>query len=87
VSGSTILEDHVMVGPQAGLTGHLRIGRMAKIGAQAGVMADVDAGAEMVGSPAQPRRAFFREVAVLRRLARANRNGSKDKADKGTDTD
>jgi hypothetical protein len=41
----------------------------------------------MVGSPAQPRRAFFREVAVLRRLARANRNGSKDKADKGTDTD
>ncbi len=87
VSGSTILEDHVMVGPQAGLTGHLRIGRMAKIGAQAGVMADVDAGAEMVGSPAQPRRAFFREVAVLRRLARANRNGNEDKADKGTDTD
>ena len=42
ISGSTILEDHVMMGPQAGLTGHLRIGRMAKIGAQAGVMADVD---------------------------------------------
>jgi UDP-3-O-[3-hydroxymyristoyl] glucosamine N-acyltransferase len=75
VSGSTVLEDHVMVGPQAGLTGHLRIGRMAKIGAQAGVMADVEAGAEVVGSPAQPRRAYFREVAVLRRLARAGRNG------------
>jgi UDP-3-O-[3-hydroxymyristoyl] glucosamine N-acyltransferase len=71
VSGSTILEDHVMVGPQAGLTGHLKIGRMARIGAQAGVMADIDAGAEVVGSPAQPRRAFFREVAMLRRLARA----------------
>jgi UDP-3-O-[3-hydroxymyristoyl] glucosamine N-acyltransferase len=84
VSGSTILEDHVMVGPQAGLTGHLRIGRMAKIGAQAGVMADVDAGAEVVGSPAQPRRAFFREVAILRRLAKA---GGKDKTSKGTDTD
>lgn len=87
VSGSTILEDHVMVGPQAGLTGHLRIGRMAKIGAQAGVMADVDAGAEVVGSPAQPRRAFFREVAVLRRLARAGSRGDKDKTGKGTDTD
>jgi UDP-3-O-[3-hydroxymyristoyl] glucosamine N-acyltransferase len=84
VSGSTILEDHVMVGPQAGLTGHLRIGRMAKIGAQAGVMSDVEPGAEVVGSPAQPRRAFFREVATLRRLARA---GGRDKTGKGTDTD
>jgi UDP-3-O-[3-hydroxymyristoyl] glucosamine N-acyltransferase len=71
ISGSTILEDHVMIGPQAGLTGHLRIGRMAKIGSQAGVMSDVDAGAEVIGSPSQPRRAFFREVAVLRRMARA----------------
>jgi hypothetical protein len=52
------------------LTGHLRIGRMAKIGSQAGVMSDVDAGAEVIGSPSQPRRAFFREVAVLRRMAR-----------------
>jgi UDP-3-O-[3-hydroxymyristoyl] glucosamine N-acyltransferase len=70
VSGSTILEDHVMVGPQAGLTGHLRIGRTARIGAQAGVMADVAAGTEVVGSPAQSRWAFFREVATLRRLAK-----------------
>src|SRR5580693_3583972 len=71
ISGSTTLEDHVMLGGQAGLTGHLRIGRMAKIGSQAGVMSDVDAGAEVIGSPSQPRRAFFREVAVLRRMARA----------------
>jgi UDP-3-O-[3-hydroxymyristoyl] glucosamine N-acyltransferase len=70
LSGSTILEDHVMMGPQAGVTGHLRIGRMAKIGAQAGVMGDVDPGAEVVGSPAQPRRAFWREYATLRRMAR-----------------
>jgi UDP-3-O-[3-hydroxymyristoyl] glucosamine N-acyltransferase len=57
---------------------------MAKIGAQAGVMSDVEPGAEVVGSPAQPRRAFFREVATLRRLARA---GGRDKTGKGTDTD
>jgi UDP-3-O-[3-hydroxymyristoyl] glucosamine N-acyltransferase len=92
VSGSTILEDHVMVGPQAGLTGHLRIGRMAKIGAQAGVMTDVEAGTEVVGSPAQPRRAFFREVAILRRMARGsgkgagNRGeGNRSAGDQGTD--
>lgn len=70
ISGSTVLEDNVMLGGQAGLTGHLRIGRRARIGAQAGVMADVPAGADVVGSPAQPVRAFFREVAALRRLVR-----------------
>jgi UDP-3-O-[3-hydroxymyristoyl] glucosamine N-acyltransferase len=70
ISGSTVLEDHVMVAGQAGLTGHLRIGRRARIGAQAGVMSDVPAGADVVGSPAQPVREFFRHVATLRRLAR-----------------
>src|SRR6202034_671921 len=63
----------------AGLTGHLRIGRMAKIGAQAGVIADVDAGTEVVGSPAQPRRAFFREVAMLRRMARGAGKGAAER--------
>jgi len=87
ISGSTILEDHVMIGPQAGLAGHLRIGRMAKVGSQAGVMSDVDAGAEVIGSPSQPRRAFFREVAVLRRMARASdrRAGDRRAGDKTTD--
>ena len=69
ISGSTVLEDFVQVGGQAGLTGHLHIGRKARIGAQGGVMADVPAGAEVVGSPAQPLRAFFRQVSLLRRLA------------------
>jgi UDP-3-O-[3-hydroxymyristoyl] glucosamine N-acyltransferase len=70
ISGSTILEDHVMVAGQAGLTGHLRIGCRARIGAQAGVMSDVPEGADVVGSPAQPARDFFRHVAVLRRLVK-----------------
>jgi UDP-3-O-[3-hydroxymyristoyl] glucosamine N-acyltransferase len=87
ISGSTILEDHVMVGGQAGLTGHLRIGRRARIGAQAGVMSDVPPGADVVGSPAQPVREFFRHVAVLRRLVReATAKRPKDKA-AGTEAD
>jgi UDP-3-O-[3-hydroxymyristoyl] glucosamine N-acyltransferase len=69
VSGSTVLEDFVQLGGQAGLTGHLHIGARARIGAQAGVMADVEAGADVVGSPSQPLREFFRQVAALRRLA------------------
>lgn len=70
ISGSSILEDFVQIGAQAGLTGHLRIGAGARIGAQAGVMADVATGQAVVGSPALPVREFFRNVAVLRRLAR-----------------
>jgi UDP-3-O-[3-hydroxymyristoyl] glucosamine N-acyltransferase len=49
ISGSTILEDHVIVAGQAGLTGHLRIGRRARIGPQAGVMSDAQAGSDVVG--------------------------------------
>ena len=75
ISGSTTLEDFVATGGQAGLTGHLRIGAGAQIGAQAGVMADVPAGARVAGAPAQPVRDLFRQVAVLRRLAQA---GDKD---------
>jgi UDP-3-O-[3-hydroxymyristoyl] glucosamine N-acyltransferase len=86
ISGSTIIEDQVMVGGQAGLVGHLRIGRGARIGAQAGVMANVPAGADVVGSPAQPVREVFRQIATVRRLAR--REGRKPgEAKPGTDTD
>lgn len=70
ISGSTTLGDFVVVAGQAGFAGHLRIGDRARIGAQAGVMADVEAGAEIIGSPAEPVRDFFRGVATLRRLAR-----------------
>jgi UDP-3-O-[3-hydroxymyristoyl] glucosamine N-acyltransferase len=77
ISGSTVLEDFVVVGGQAGFVGHLRIGARAKIGAQTGVMADVEAGSEVVGSPAEPARDFFRMVAWLRRASR-KANGAGD---------
>ncbi len=69
ISGSTVLEDFVVVAAQAGLIGHLRIGTKARIGAQSGVMRDVAAGADVLGAPAIPVREFFRNVAVLRKLA------------------
>jgi UDP-3-O-[3-hydroxymyristoyl] glucosamine N-acyltransferase len=74
ISGSTIVEDNVVIAGQAGLIGHLRIGRRARIGAQAGVMADVVAGADVVGSPAQPVKSFFRELATIRRMVRERSN-------------
>jgi UDP-3-O-[3-hydroxymyristoyl] glucosamine N-acyltransferase len=70
ISGSTVLEDFVRVGGQAGLAGHLRIGHGAEIGAQAGVMSDLDPGAKVLGSPAGPIRDFFQQIAILRRMAK-----------------
>jgi UDP-3-O-[3-hydroxymyristoyl] glucosamine N-acyltransferase len=70
IAGSTVLEDFVQVGGQAAMAGHLLIGRAAQVGAQAGVISDVPAGAVLLGSPAQPRKEFFRQVIALKRMAR-----------------
>ena len=70
ISGSTILGDYVTLAGQAGVAGHLHIGQGARVGAQAGVMADVAPRASVVGSPAEPVREFFRQVAFLRRMMR-----------------
>lgn len=78
ISGSAELGDFVMIGGQAGLNGHIRVGARARIGAQAGVMSDLEAGTDVVGSPAQPVRTFFRQVAALRKLARRKSEGGKD---------
>ncbi len=70
ISGSTVLEDHVVLAGQAGLAGHLRIGAGARIGAQAGVMTNVPSKADVLGSPAQPVKAYFKEIATIRRWIR-----------------
>jgi UDP-3-O-[3-hydroxymyristoyl] glucosamine N-acyltransferase len=70
IAGSTVLEDFVQVGGQAAMAGHLRVGKGARIGAQAGVISDVPPGAAFIGSPAQPRQEFFRQVVALRRITR-----------------
>jgi len=70
IAGCTVLEDFVQVGGQAAIAGHLRIGHKAQIGAQAGVISDVPSGAVSLGSPAQPRIEFFRQVAALKNMVR-----------------
>lgn len=73
ISGSTVVEDFVAFGGQAGITGHLHIGKGAKIAAQAGVMRDVPAGEVVMGSPALPRMEFMRQIASLNRMAKKDR--------------
>lgn len=68
ISGSTVLDDFVMMGGQSGVAGHLKIGSGARIAAQSGIMRDVPAGDEQMGSPAMPSKQFMRQVAALKRL-------------------
>lgn len=70
ISGSTVVDDYVVIAGQAGLAGHLHIGRGARIGAQSGIMRDVPPGADVLGSPALPIRDKMREFAMINRLVR-----------------
>lgn len=88
ISGSAVLEDQVVIAGQVGVAGHLRIGTGSRIGAQAGVMADVPPRSELVGSPAQPVKTFFKEVASIRRWVRdggIRSQGARNGANKDVD--
>jgi len=90
ISGSTVVEDQVVLAGQAGVAGHLRIGAGSRIGAKSGVMADVPPRSDVLGAPAQPAKAFFKEVATIRRWIRDGRvpirtSGSDDKTNRDAD--
>jgi UDP-3-O-[3-hydroxymyristoyl] glucosamine N-acyltransferase len=54
ISGSTTLEDYVVLGGQAGLAGHLTVGRGCKVDGQTGVNSDLAPGSFVKGSPCLP---------------------------------
>ena len=68
ISGSALLEDFVVIAGQVGIAGHMRIGRGARVGAQAGVITDIPAGEEWVGSPAEKAKNHFRYLISLRQM-------------------
>jgi UDP-3-O-[3-hydroxymyristoyl] glucosamine N-acyltransferase len=70
LSGSTVLEDGVLLGGAAGTAGHLTIGAGAIVRGKAGVTKDVPPGGDVFGIPARDTREFWREAATLRRLAK-----------------
>lgn len=69
VAGSTQLGDFVVLAAQSGIAGHLKIGTGARIGAKSGVMTDIPAGESYFGIPATKVKEYFRQVAIMRRLA------------------
>lgn len=82
ISGSTKFGHHAVLAAQAGVAGHLTIGPGARIAAQSGVMRDVEPGTEVFGTPAMPKRQYFRQVAMMGRLVRG-KSGQGDERDGG----
>lgn len=74
VSGSSEIGDFAMLAGQAGIAGHLKVGSGAQVGAQAGVMRDIPAGQKYIGSPALPMKQFMRQIALLDRLVKKDKN-------------
>ena len=64
ISGSTTLEDYVILGGQSGLGGHITLGKGSKVGGGAGLTSSIPAGAYVNGNPAIPYM-LERRIAVL----------------------
>jgi UDP-3-O-[3-hydroxymyristoyl] glucosamine N-acyltransferase len=73
IAGSTKLGMGVVAWGQVGVVGHLTIGDRAVLSAQAGVAQDVEAGARVAGSPAQPDVQWARNSAAFNRLTEMRR--------------
>lgn len=70
LAGSVTIGDNVILAAGVGVLPHVTIGNGAWLAARSTVIRDVPAGAHWGGFPsAKPMRSFFREMAVLERLA------------------
>jgi UDP-3-O-[3-hydroxymyristoyl] glucosamine N-acyltransferase len=77
ISGSTQLGDFVVMGGQAGVVGHIKIGTGAQVAGWSHLTHDVPPGMRVGGTPAVPMIEYGRQIAVLKRLGR--RGGANDK--------
>lgn len=68
LSGSTTVEDFVVLGGQVGVAGHLTIGKGVKAGGQTGITSDVAPGSFVNGTPALPYLLERRIVVLQQRL-------------------
>jgi UDP-3-O-[3-hydroxymyristoyl] glucosamine N-acyltransferase len=78
ISGSSTLEDFVVLGARVGLNNNVTIGEGAQLAATSNVNSDVPPGARWGGTPAKPIKQWFREMTILARVAR--KEGGSDAA-------
>lgn len=77
ISGSCDLGDFVVLAGQVGLADHVKIGSGARFAARTGVLpGDYPGGQDYAGMPAQPARAWMREMFALKKLAKKSNRDS-----------
>jgi UDP-3-O-[3-hydroxymyristoyl] glucosamine N-acyltransferase len=69
ISGSTKIGDYTSIGGQAGLIGHLNIGKGVQISVQSLIVKDIPDGMKVGGSPAVPSVQWHRQTIALKKLA------------------
>lgn len=69
IAGSVTLGDGVVIGGQAGIAGHVKVGSGAQIAATSSVRNEIPDGGRWGGTPARPISVWFREIALVQRLA------------------
>jgi UDP-3-O-[3-hydroxymyristoyl] glucosamine N-acyltransferase len=69
ISGSAIIEDHVVLEARVGVNDNVTVGEGARIAAASVVQDDVPAGAHWAGAPAKPAKPWFYEARVPDRPA------------------
>jgi UDP-3-O-[3-hydroxymyristoyl] glucosamine N-acyltransferase len=69
IAGSVELGNGVVLGGQVGISGHVNVGDGAQIAATSSVNSNVPPGAKWGGTPAKPISEWFREIALVQKLA------------------
>ena len=68
VSGSCTIEDYAILAGSSGIADHVKIGQGAIVMARAGVAGDVEARAQVFGSPAKDKKTAYKEQIALTKL-------------------
>jgi UDP-3-O-[3-hydroxymyristoyl] glucosamine N-acyltransferase len=76
VSGSSVIEDYVVLAGKVGIADNLTIGEGAILGAGSGVISNVPAGEKWFGYPAMPGRSYLRTFAGARQSTRVGTKGT-----------
>jgi UDP-3-O-[3-hydroxymyristoyl] glucosamine N-acyltransferase len=79
ISGSSTLEDFVVLGARVGLNNQVTIGEGAQIAGISVVHGDVPPGARWGGTPAKPVKLWLREIKLLEQMARRGSDAGSDK--------
>lgn len=73
VAGSSTTGDYVVMAGRVGVRDHVHIGQGAVLGAMAGIISDIDAGARVVGIPATPEKEQMRMQVAKAKLPEMRR--------------